>query len=173
MSPPPSSSSSGSPDSTTAFYSLSGVQSDGSTISMAESKGKVIYATNVASQWGATQRGYKLFEALGKKYSSKELTILAFPSQEFGNQEFGTNQEISSFARKKNFPFESVGVLLTLGSVKGTTASTIWKYMRDNNVSNNSKDPSWNFSTSYLVSKSGKVSIPTNVEKDIEILMKE
>jgi len=110
---------------------------------------------------------------LGKKYSQDELTILAFPSQEFGKQEFGTNQEISSFALKKNFPFDSVGVLMKLGSVKGTTASTIWKYMRDNNSSNNSKDPRWNFSTSYLVSKSGKVSIPTNVEKDIATLMAE
>ena len=157
-----------------SIYSLSGVQSDGSTISLADSaKGKVIYATNVASQWGATQRGYQLFESLGTKYNADELLILAFPSQEFGGQEFGTDDEISKFATSKNFPFDGAGCLMKLGSVKGDTASDIWKYMRDNNSSNDTVDPSWNFSTSYLVSKSGKVSIPTNVEQDIETLMAE
>mmetsp|Transcript_23071 Transcript_23071/g.25897 ORF Transcript_23071/g.25897 Transcript_23071/m.25897 type:complete len:91 (+) Transcript_23071:34-306(+) len=43
-----SSSSSSSPDGS-SIYSLSGVQSDGSSFAMAETKGKVIYATNVAS----------------------------------------------------------------------------------------------------------------------------
>jgi len=161
-----------------SIYSLSGVQSDGSTISFADSaKGKVIYATNVASQWGATRRGYQLFESLGTKYNADELLILAFPSQEFGGQEFGTDTEISSFAASKNFPFAKegggVGVLMKLGSVKGDTASAIWKYMRENNFSNNSKDPRWNFSAQYLVSKSGKVSIPKNVEQEIAALTAE
>jgi len=102
------------------------------------------------------------------------LVILAFPSQEFGGQEFGTDEEIASFAASKNFPFTNinngVGTLMKLGSVKGDTASEIWKFMRD---STDDADPSWNFSTSYLVSKSGKVSIPENTEKDIETLMAE
>jgi len=110
-----------------------------------------------------------------KKYAASDLTILAFPSQEFGGQEFGTDKEISSFAASKNFPFAptGVGVLMKLGCVKGDTASEIWKYMRENNSANNSKDPRWNFSSQYLVSKSGKVSIPNNFEQDIAALMAE
>jgi len=169
-----SSSSSSSPDGS-SIYALSGIQSDGSSFAMAETKGKVIYATNVASHWGATRRGYQLFETLGKKYAASDLTILAFPSQEFGGQEFGTDTEISSFAASRNFPFAptGVGVLMKLGSVKGDTASEIWKYLREHNSANNSKDPRWNFSSQYLVSKSGKVSIPKNFEQDIAALMAE
>jgi len=169
-----SSSSSPSPDND--IYALAGVQSDGSSFAMTETKGKVIYATNVASHWGATRRGYQLFETLGKQYAASDLTILAFPSKEFGGQEFGTDKEISSFAASKNFPFANeggVGILMKLGSVKGDTASDIWKYLRENNSANNSKDPRWNFSSQYLVSKSGKVSIPKNIEQDIAALMAE
>lgn len=104
---------------------------------------------------------------MGKKYGDK-LAILAFPSQEFGGQEFGTDAEIASFADSKNFP--SNGYLMKLGSVKGDAASEIWKCMRD---ATGSSDPGWNFDSSYLVSKSGKVSVPKNVEQDIEALMAE
>ena len=59
---------------------------------------------------------------------------------------------------------------MQLGSVQGDTASTIWKYLRD---STSSEDPEWNFTGQYLISKSGKVSVPDDVEKDIAALMKE
>jgi len=134
---------------------------------MSELEGKVVYATNVASKWGATRRGYKQFEALGKQYGDK-LAILAFPSKEFGGQEFGSDEEIAAFAESKNFP--SNGILMKLGSVKGDTAPEIWKHMRD---STGSSDPSWNFDSAYLVSKSGEVSVPQNVETDIEALLGE
>ena len=96
------------------------------------------------------------------------MAILAFPSQEFGGQEFGTDEEIASFAASKNFP--SIGNLMKLGSVKGDAAPDLWKHMRD---VTGSSDPSWNFDSAYLVSKSGVVSVPKNVEQDIEALMAE
>jgi len=93
---------------------------------------------------------------------------LAFPSQEFGGQEFGTDAEIAAFAASKNFP--SNGYLMKLGSVKGDPAPEIWKHMRDATASS---DPGWNFDSAYVVSKFGKVSVPKNVEEDIEALMAE
>lgn len=95
------------------------------------------------------------------------MQILAFPSQEFGGQEFGSDEEIAAFAAKQNFP----GILLKLGSVVGGTAPEVWKYMRD---ATGSSDPGWNFDSKYLVSKTGEVSVPTaDVEGDIEKLIGE
>lgn len=59
---------------------------------------------------------------------------------------------------------------MALGSVKGDTAPAVWKHMRDET---GSSDPGWNFDSKYLVSKSGVVSVPGDVEADIERLMQE
>lgn len=111
-----------------------------------------------------------MFASLGQKYGDDKLAILAFPSQEFGGQEFGTDEEIASFAASQDFPGDTVGVLMKLGSVVGDTAPEVWKHMRD--VSGSS-DPTWNFDSQYLVSKTGVVSVPGDLEKDIEKLMAE
>jgi hypothetical protein len=79
-------------------------------------------------------------------------------------EEFGTDSEIASFAAARNFP----GFLMKLGSVLGERAPEIWKHMRN---ATGSSDPSWNFASAYLVSKSGKVSVARNVEKDIKALV--
>lgn len=94
------------------------------------------------------------------------MEILAFPSQEFGRQEYGTDAEIQAFADKKNFP----GTLLKLGKVTGDAAPELWKYMK---AQTRASDPNWNFRGKFLVSKTGEVSVPTDVEADIEALMKE
>ena len=94
------------------------------------------------------------------------MVILAFPSREYGGQEFASDKQIADFARGKNFPPN--GVLMKLGSVKGAAASELWKYMRD---AAGRGDPRWNFSDQYLVSKEGKVNVPTNVEAEIAALV--
>jgi len=94
------------------------------------------------------------------------LEILAFPSQEFGNQEYGTDREIQTFADSKNFP----GTVLSLGKVTGKDAPEVWKYMKEQT---GASDPTWNFNGKFLVSKTGQVSIPKDVEADIEVLMNE
>ena len=96
------------------------------------------------------------------------MQILAFPSQEFGGQEFGSDEEIASFAAGKNFP--SNGTILRLGSVVGESASEVWKHMRE---ATDGSDPGWNFDVKYLVSKTGEVSIPSDVAGDIEKLLSE
>ena len=59
---------------------------------------------------------------------------------------------------------------MELGSVKGSSAPEIWRYMKEQT---GASDPTWNFNGKFLVSKSGKVSIPRKVEADIETLMAE
>ena len=94
------------------------------------------------------------------------MEIVAFPSQEFGHQEYGTDDEIQRFADSKNFP----GTVLRLGRVTGNDAPELWKYMRERT---GASDPTWNFKGKFLVSKTGQVSIPKDVEADIEALMNE
>lgn len=57
-----------------------------------------------------------------------------------------------------------------LGSVTGSGASEIWKYFYD---STGAPEPTWNFKSKFLVSKTGVVSVAKDVEADIEALMKE
>lgn len=138
---------------------------------MESARNKVVYATNVASKWGRTESSYAQFEALSDKYGQDQLVILAFPSREFGFQEFKENDKIRDFAASKNFPKNDVGVLMELGSVKGKKAPELWAFMRDEVGDGN---PSWNFSAKYLVDKNGKVSIPEgDVADAIEALMEE
>lgn len=148
-----------------SFYSLAATKGDGSIQKMEDFRGKVVYATNVASKWGATNREYAQFEKLDKKYGNK-LVIFGFPSREFGWQEFDNDSAIAEFAAKKNFP----GILMQLGKIKGETAPEVWKFFKDET---GAPDPMWNFKGKFLVSKTGEVSVPTDLEADIERLVGE
>ena len=148
-----------------AFHSLSAIKSTGEEFSLQECKGKVVYATNVASKWGATRREYAQFKQLGDRWGDK-LVIMAFPSREFGSQEYPTDEQVQEFAAKKEFP----GVLMKLGNVLGDDAPDVWKHMK---AETGAPDPTWNFNGKFLVSKAGAVSVPNDVEKDIESLMNE
>ncbi len=91
---------------------------------------------------------------------------MAFPSREFGKQEFSTDEKIREFAEQKNFP----GLLMKLGNVTGDGAPDVWKFFK---AETGAADPTWNFKGKFLVSKTGSVSVPTDLEKDIEALMEE
>mmetsp|Transcript_12063 Transcript_12063/g.18330 ORF Transcript_12063/g.18330 Transcript_12063/m.18330 type:complete len:97 (+) Transcript_12063:312-602(+) len=91
---------------------------------------------------------------------------MAFPSREFGDQEYEDDAAISAFAGKKNFP----GILMKLGNILGDQAPEVWKFFK---AETGAPDPTWNFKGKFLVSKNGSVSVPTKLEKDIEALMKE
>ena len=148
-----------------SFYSLSAVTGDGSIQKMEEYRGKVVYATNVASKWGATRREYAQFESLNERWG-KKLVIFGFPSREFGWQEFDNDEDITDFGKSKNF----TGVMMKLGKIKGDTAPDVWRFFKDETGAG---DPMWNFKGKFLVSKNGKVSVPTDLEADIERLINE
>ncbi|MAV64935.1 MAG: hypothetical protein CBD97_02605 [Pelagibacteraceae bacterium TMED237] len=134
------------------FYDLSAKTIDGEIISMDNYKNKYILVVNVASECGYTPQ----YESLQKLYKEhkKDLAILAFPSNDFLNQEPGSNQEIKNFC-KVNFGvkfdiFEKI-------SVKGNSQNIhpIYKWLSDKSENGwNSKKPTWNF-CKYLIDKDG------------------
>src|SRR5256885_5529548 len=63
-------------------------------------KGKVLLVVNVASKCGLTPQ-YQTLEVLQEKYKAKGFTVLAFPCNQFGEQEPGTNEEIKHFCASK------------------------------------------------------------------------
>ncbi|KAL2348041.1 hypothetical protein Fmac_002041 [Flemingia macrophylla] len=90
----------------------------GNDVNLADYKGKVLLIVNIASQCGLTNSNYTELSQLYEKYKGKGLEILAFPCNQFGAQEPGTNDQIMEFACtrfKAEFPiFDKVGVVLLL-----------------------------------------------------------
>ncbi|HEY1553968.1 MAG TPA: glutathione peroxidase [Kofleriaceae bacterium] len=68
----------------------------GKDTTLAAYKGKALMLVNVASRCGNTPQ-YATLEALQKKYEAKGFTVIGFPCNQFGGQEPGTAQEISTF----------------------------------------------------------------------------
>src|SRR6058998_1293758 len=66
--------------------------------SLCQYAGKVVLVVNTASQCGYTPQ-YEGLEALYRKYKSRGLVVLGFPSNDFGGQEPGSNKDISEFCR--------------------------------------------------------------------------
>jgi glutathione peroxidase len=125
---------------------------DGGTIDFSTFKGKKILVVNTASACGYT-RQYEGLEALYKKYADK-LMVVGFPANNFGGQEPGSNEEISSFC-KKNY-----GVSFPMAakvSVKGTDIAPLYSWLC-NKKENGVMDAriSWNFNK-FLLDEDGKL----------------
>jgi glutathione peroxidase len=126
---------------------------DGKAVELAKYKGEVLLIVNTASQCGYTPQ-YEGLEAAYEKYKDKGFAVLAFPANEFGKQEPGTNAEIKSFCTstyKVSFPLFSKVV------VKGEGIDPLFKYLtsRETNPKFAGEIP-WNF-TKFLVNRKGEV----------------
>jgi glutathione peroxidase len=124
---------------------------DGKKTSLQAYKGEVLLLVNVASKCGFTPQ-YKGLEALYKKYHSKGLEVLGFPSNDFGAQEPGTAEEIKSFCSKNyavTFPlFEKL-------HVKGPEQHPLYGALTGKN-STFPGDVKWHFGK-FLIGRDGKL----------------
>ena len=111
---------------TGGIYGITVKDMDGSDVSLANYKGKVLLIVNVASKCGLTPQ-YEGLEALYQKYKDQGLEILAFPCNQFLGQEPGTNEEIQSFCSlnyKVTFPlFDKI-------DVNGEAESPLYTYLK-------------------------------------------
>lgn len=124
---------------------------DGNELSLSEYKGKVLLIVNVASYCGYTKQ-YSGLEELYRNYKEQGFVILAFPCNDFGSQEPGTNEEIKEFCSSKydvTFPlFDKISVL-------GENKHPLYQILTNNDVTGN-EEVKWNFEK-FLISKTGNV----------------
>jgi len=124
---------------------------NGKDVKFSDFKGKVVLIVNVASKCGYTVQ-YGGLEALNKKYKSKGLEILAFPCNDFGGQEPGTNEEIKQFCSANyNVTFRLFDKIKVLGEDK----SPLYSRLINSTVAEQG-DIKWNFEK-FLIDKEGNI----------------
>ena len=123
---------------------------NGEKINFSKYKDKVILLVNVASKCGFTKQ-YKDLQELWKRYKSKGLVVIGFPSNQFGSQEPGNDKDIKKFCEVNyNIDFP----IVSKTEVKGENAHEIYKWALKNY--GKSAVPKWNFHK-ILINSEGKV----------------
>ncbi|MBL8151440.1 MAG: glutathione peroxidase, partial [Blastocatellia bacterium] len=98
---------------------------EGKDVSLCDYKGYVVLVVNVASECGFTPQ-YKGLQALNEKYHDKGLRILGFPSNDFGAQEPGSNQEIKQFCERN---YKVTFDMFAKVTVKGENKTPLYRYL--------------------------------------------
>lgn len=127
------------------------VSIDGGRLDPSLLAGKVVLVVNVASFCGYTPQ-YSELQALYDRYDERGLVVLGVPSNQFGDQEPGSNTEIRNFCSTRygvTFP------LLQKQDVNGATRSPLYQYLVDH-APKPGKDIGWNFEK-FLVGRDGRV----------------
>jgi len=134
-------------------------------------RGKVLLIVNTASECGFTPQ-FAGLEALWNEYRERGLVIVGFPSNQFGAQDPGSNDEIASFCQLNygvSFP------MMAKVDVNGAQAHPLWKWLTAAAPGIlGTQAVKWNF-TKFLVGKDGRVlkryapnDTPESLKKDIE-----
>ena len=123
---------------------------DGRELNLINFKKKVIVVVNVASQCGFTKQ-YQDMQKIWDNYQDKGVVMLGVPSNDFGKQEPGNNEDIKNFCEAKfgiSFPMTEKVL------VKGSNAHPFYIWARENH--GKSAIPKWNFHK-IIIGKDGKI----------------
>ena len=155
----------------TSVYDFEAVSIDGKPAALAAQRGKVLLIVNTASACGFTPQ-FAGLEKLWQQYRERGLVIVGFPSNEFGSQDPGSNDEIASFCQLNygvSFP------MMAKVKVNGAQAHPLWKWLTSEAKGIlGTQAVKWNF-TKFLVCKDGQVlkryaptDTPESIAQDIE-----
>jgi glutathione peroxidase len=135
------------------IYAFSAPLLDGREVRLEDFRGRVLLIVNTASQCGFTPQ-YAGLEKLHQVYKDRGLAVLGFPCNQFGGQEPGNAEEISSFCK------ENYGVSFPLFAridVNGPTAHPLYRFLKRRKRGLLGLERiSWNF-TKFLVDRGGIV----------------
>ena len=135
-----------------SFHQLSAISITGQDVPMSDYEGTVALVVNVASRCGLTGQ-YAGLRTLHETFSDQGFTVLAFPCNQFGAQEPGTDAEIEGFACSRygvGFP------MFSKIEVNGPDAHPIYRYLKTNSPDQAGEELPWNF-TKFLVGRDGSV----------------
>ena len=143
-------------------------------VSLSDYKGKTLLIVNVASRCGLTPQ-YKGLQELYSKYSNEDFEILAFPCNQFGAQEPGTNEEIKEFC---DINFNVSFKIFDKINVNGSNASPLFKHLKNEAKGvMGSEAIKWNF-TKFLIDNNGSVikryspqTTPDKIDKDLSKIL--
>jgi len=132
------------------FFDLNINDINNEIINLSDYRGKTILLVNVASNCGFTKQ-YTGLQKLYDKYKSKGFLVIGVPSNQFGGQEPGSNDEIKNFCETNfNITFKITNKV----DVKGKNAHILYKWAKKNY--GNSTVPKWNFHK-ILINKEGMI----------------
>src|SRR5512143_400554 len=130
-----------------SVYDFSMKSIDGTMIPLSTYRGKVLLVVNVASRCGFTPQ-YRDLEALYRRYTDQGFTILAFPANNFGAQEPGTDAEIKEFCTANygvSFP------MFSKISVRGDDEDPFYRYLTSDAANpSTSGEVKWNFQNNLV-----------------------
>lgn len=134
-----------------SFYDLHVTLNSGTRLNFSEFKGKKVILVNTASNCGYTGQ-YSELQALHERFGDK-LQIIAFPANDFAEQEKSDDKEIAQFCQVNygvTFPVALKGVVL-----KNAQQQMVFKWLTDLTMNGwNDHDPDWNFGK-YIISEQG------------------
>ena len=136
-----------------SFYQQKAILNNGNPIDFSVYSGKKVLIVNTASNCGYTGQ-YAELQKLHEKLGDK-LAIIAFPANDFAEQEKSSDNEISQFCQINygvTFPIAKKGVV-----VKSKDQQPIFKWLTDSRANGwNSHQPDWNFSK-YVIDEKGNL----------------
>ena len=135
---------------TSSFYSLSATLNNGQVFPFDSLKGYKVIIVNTASDCGFTAQ-YSQLEELYQLYKDK-LKIIAFPANDFNEQEKGNDEDIASFC-KLNYGVSFI--LMQKTKVVGSEQNDVFKWLSNKNINGwCNQQPTWNF-CKYLIDENG------------------
>ena len=155
----------------TTVYDFDAQSINGKPVALKQFKGKVLLIVNTASACGFTPQ-FGGLEKLHESYADQGLVVLGFPSNQFGAQDPGSNDEIASFCQRNygvSFP------MMAKIDVNGAQAAPLYQWLSQEAPGLlGSKAIKWNF-TKFLVGRDGRVirryapmDTPAKLSADIE-----
>ena len=137
----------------TTAYDFDAIDIDGTPVSLADYRGKVLLIVNVASKCGFTPQ-YTGLETLWQDFREQGLVVLGFPCDQFGSQEPGDEEEIKNFC---SINFDVTFPMFAKIEVNGDQAHPLWKWLKQEKSGLLGIGAiKWNFSK-FLVGRDGKV----------------
>jgi len=135
------------------IYDFDATTIDGRPISLADYRGRVLLIVNTASQCGFTPQ-FEGLEQLHQRYEAAGLSVLGFPSNQFGAQDPGSNEEIGAFCTKNyGVSFQMMEKI----DVKGAEAAPLFQWLTAEKPGLlGTTGIKWNF-TKFLIGRDGRV----------------